>query len=459
MINKKKIAAFVPIKLNSRRLPNKNFLNLGNRPLAHYIFDTLHQIEELDSVYCYTSQSQIIKLLPDKTKLLPRPANLDGDDVSGNQLFDYAIQKLSNYDVIVLCHPTGPFVEAESLKQGIHAVISDDYDCAIAVEKLRTYAWFNGKPLNYEPNKMAQTQDLQPVFAETSGFYIFEREKYKKTKSRVGEKPAFIEVNRREAVDIDYPSDFAFAEHMLGYDEKEKALSFDRFFVDIVKEKAIHGKIRHYSFDLDGVIIDSIEVMEKSWCAVGGEYNLEIGFDEYKKHIGRPLHDILKMIGVPDTKIDSVAKSYSAQTRLHKDAIKSYPEVVEAIKVLKKDGYLISIVTSKPRERAEEIVEGLFGKDSGIVLVSPEDLPSKRGKPAPDPILLACCLNGCDPQETIYIGDMDVDKRAAKRAAVHFVHASWGYEELPELDEVWFGDAKSLCQYLYEISNAQSKEV
>lgn len=454
MINKKKIAAFVPIKLNSRRLPNKNFLNLGNRPLAHYIFDTLHEIDELDSVYCYTSQSQIIKLLPNNTKLLPRPASLDGDEVSGNQLFDYAIQKLSDYDVIVLCHPTGPFVEAESLTKGIHAVVSSEYDCAIAVEKLRTYAWFNGKPLNYDPSKMAQTQDLQPVFAETSGFYVFEREKYKETKSRIGEKPAFIEVNRREAVDIDYPSDFAFAEHMLGFDEKEKVLSFDRFFVDIVKEKAIHGKIRHYSFDLDGVIIDSIEVMDKSWRAVCEEHQLDISFDEYKKHIGRPLHDILKIIGVPDGKITDVAKSYTYQTRQNQDAIKTYPEVVEAIKVLNKDGYRVSVVTSKPRARAEEIIERLFGSESGIILVSPEDLPSKRGKPAPDPILLACCLNGCDPQETIYIGDMDVDKIAAKRAAVHFVHASWGYEELPELDEVWFGDAKSLCQYLYEISNS-----
>ncbi len=43
-----KVSAFVPLKLNSRRLPNKNFLRLGDYPLAYHIFETLSKVDGID---------------------------------------------------------------------------------------------------------------------------------------------------------------------------------------------------------------------------------------------------------------------------------------------------------------------------------------------------------------------------------------------------------------------------
>jgi phosphoglycolate phosphatase-like HAD superfamily hydrolase len=50
-----------------------------------------------------------------------------------------------------------------------------------------------------------------------------------------------------------------------------------------------------------------------------------------------------------------------------------------------------------------------------------------RGKPAPDPILLALTDLGVDPADAVYVGDMPVDQEAAHRAGVPYVHAGWGY--------------------------------
>jgi len=68
-----KIAALIPVKLSSRRLPNKNFLFLGDKPLLSYIFETVHGIDLIDSVYCYTSRPQILDFVPRGTKLLQDP--------------------------------------------------------------------------------------------------------------------------------------------------------------------------------------------------------------------------------------------------------------------------------------------------------------------------------------------------------------------------------------------------
>ena len=50
-----------------------------------------------------------------------------------------------------------------------------------------------------------------------------------------------------------------------------------------------------------------------------------------------------------------------------------------------------------------------------------------KGKPAPDHILYAMSELNINASDTLYIGDMDVDYEAAKRAHVNYAHALWGY--------------------------------
>ena len=82
------------------------------------------------------------------------------------------------------------------------------------------------------------------------------------------------------------------------------------------------------------------------------------------------------------------------------------------------------------------------------IVVSPEDIPSGRGKPHPDPLLYACIQMGVDPFNSIYIGDMDVDKLAAERAGFHFVYANWGYGDLKKVQDVWFDNMFDLADYI-----------
>lgn len=448
-----KIAALVPVKLNSRRLPNKNFLMLGTRPLAHYIFETLLSIEKISSVYCYTSQMQMLSLLPQAIKLLPRPSRLDQDHISGNELFDYAISKLQEYDIIVLCHPTGPYIGKSSILKGIDAVLTGKFDSAISVKKHMTYSWFEGKTLNYNPTEMKQTQDLQPVYTETSGFYVFTRDSYLVNGSRVGKTPCLIEVSNRESVDIDTPEDFVYAEHLLNFEETNANVSFDRFFVDILDRRSVaHGNIQHISFDLDGVIIDSLPTMQKAWEAVCSQFELNIPFDHFKLHVGRPFLDILSILGINASIAPGVMDCYIRMTEQYNDLTVVHQDLVDLIEQLSIGPIKVSVVTSKPRLRAQKIIQTIFDNSSDVLLITPEDLPSKRGKPCPDPLLLACCLLGCDPSETLYVGDMEVDKVAAQRAGAHFVHACWGYQVLPKLDQVWFSSCQDLCSYIKDVT-------
>jgi len=51
-----KTVAIVPMKLNNRRLPQKNTKAFTNgKPLCHYILSTLLTVDGIDEVYVYCS--------------------------------------------------------------------------------------------------------------------------------------------------------------------------------------------------------------------------------------------------------------------------------------------------------------------------------------------------------------------------------------------------------------------
>ena len=65
-----KIAAFVPIRLNSKRVVGKNLKMLGGKPLMQYILETLVKVNNIDEVYVYCSSEEVIPYLPQGVKFL-----------------------------------------------------------------------------------------------------------------------------------------------------------------------------------------------------------------------------------------------------------------------------------------------------------------------------------------------------------------------------------------------------
>ena len=65
--------------------------------------------------------------------------------------------------------------------------------------------------MNYNPEKIPRTQDLSPLFVETTGMYIFTKDVIVNLRRRVGDKPYLLEVDKIEATDINNPIDFEIA--------------------------------------------------------------------------------------------------------------------------------------------------------------------------------------------------------------------------------------------------------
>ena len=209
-----KTVAFVPIRLNSKRVVGKNLKMLGGKPLMCYILDTLANIKKIDEVYVYCSQESIKEYLPAGVKFLKRPEYLDRDETLGKEIYE-EFTKTIDADIYILAHTTSPFMKQETVENALDKIVNDGYDSAFSCEKIQTFTWYDGKPLNYDLKEIPRTQTIEPVYVETSAFFMFKRDIWKVHKQRIGFKPYMAQVDKIEGVDIDWPEDFDFAEKII----------------------------------------------------------------------------------------------------------------------------------------------------------------------------------------------------------------------------------------------------
>lgn len=207
-----KIAAFVPMKLNNERLPGKNTKTFSDgQPLYRSILGSLAAVPTVDDIYVFCSDPSIAAELPDGVRFLRRSESLDQSTTKINEVM-LAFAQSVVADIYVLAHATAPFLAAASIERMVAAVRSGDYDSALSVVKLQEFLWREGRPFNYDTSSIPRTQDLEPLFVETTGAYVYTRDLLIEEGRRVGHSPALIEVSKIEAIDINEAIDFAIAD-------------------------------------------------------------------------------------------------------------------------------------------------------------------------------------------------------------------------------------------------------
>ena len=206
-----KTVGLVVIRLNSKRLPQKNIKPLGGKPMCWHVINTLLQAREIDDVYVYCSDPAIVGYMPRGAIFLQRDKWLDGDEIKVKDIYGAFIKEVDANVYVAAC-TTSPFLKPVTVSAGISQIKAGGHDSAFTVKRAQTFAWYQGKPLNYDPRDVPRTQDIEPVFVETSGFFAFKKEVWTAHGRRIGFTPYMCEVDDIEAIDIDTPEDFEFAE-------------------------------------------------------------------------------------------------------------------------------------------------------------------------------------------------------------------------------------------------------
>ena len=174
-------------------------------------------------------------------------------------------------------------------------------------------------------------------------------------------------------------------------------------------------------FDLDGVLINSLNNMKFALNQTSKQLNISLNFETYKKYLGLPFKDIMKKMKIKkDIKI--IKKNYEIFSKKKIKNIKIKKADLNELISLKKKCYL-AIFTSKSKKRTYKIIK----KDKLFDCIITADDVSK-GKPNPEGLKKILKKLNINKKESLYVGDSLYDYKASKSAKIKYVHASWGYD-------------------------------
>lgn len=218
------MTALLPMKGHSERVTGKNFRPIAGKPLYRWMLDRLLSIESINRVVINTDVKQ--KLVDDgiaeseKLLIRERKPEICGDDVSMNLIIRDDIDAVQS-DVYLMTHTTNPLLSSATIINAIEmfekALVEGSADSLFSVNCFRSRFYdAEARPVNHDPGKLVKTQDLDPLFEENSCLYLFTRESFYRTNSRIGASPMMFVTPKKESVDIDDMEDFEMAGILLG---------------------------------------------------------------------------------------------------------------------------------------------------------------------------------------------------------------------------------------------------
>ena len=179
-------------------------------------------------------------------------------------------------------------------------------------------------------------------------------------------------------------------------------------------------------FDLDGTLIDTIElILSSARHAFEGWPRATPTDDEWVRGIGTPLVTQLRPFAETEEEVALLLDRYRAYQHVHHDSLtRCYDHVPAEVARLSGRGHPLAVVTSKASAIANRSLAHV-GLDRFFDAVIGYD-DTERHKPHPEPILAGLGRLGVSSSRAVYVGDSPFDIRAAKAAGIHAVAVTWG---------------------------------
>ncbi len=186
------------------------------------------------------------------------------------------------------------------------------------------------------------------------------------------------------------------------------------------------GGFGAYLFDLDGTLIDSIDLILRAYRHTA-ERHLSISPPDsvWREGLGTPLRQQLSAVSEDPELIEAMVVTYREyHFAHHEESVKPYPDVVDVLESLTGRGARLAVVTSKLRTGAERglVATGLM--EFFHTIVSADEV--SRAKPHPEPVIAALARLGMGAGDAVFIGDSPHDIAAGREAGVTTAGVLWG---------------------------------
>ena len=190
-------------------------------------------------------------------------------------------------------------------------------------------------------------------------------------------------------------------------------------------------------FDLDGTLLNTIDDLANAGnhvCRLHGWPTHSV--DEFKRMVGNGIPKLVERFAPEGTGapvLEQALGEFMAWYGVHKaDQTAPYPGMLQAVRRLKEAGVSIAVLSNKADEMAGPVVEGYYPQIFPLVQGALTGIPTK-----PDPTLLHRLMErmGASQENTLFVGDSNVDIQTAKNGGLTSCGVLWGFRSRQELEQ------------------------
>lgn len=209
-------------------------------------------------------------------------------------------------------------------------------------------------------------------------------------------------------------------------------------------------------FDMDGTICNTIDDLADAtnFAMQTLGYPLHT-VEQYKYFVGNGIPKLIYRALPEDKRSDEdIAEAKELMLSYYRvhfaDKTKPYDGITELLTRIKEKGIHITVCTNKAHHMAIEVANKLFDRMLEVVIGQSDDRPLK-----PDPFSPKEIMNkyGVTPDETVFIGDSDVDMQTAVNSGTHSIGVTWGFRTAEELKQNGAGHIADTPSEIIDIIN------
>ena len=184
-------------------------------------------------------------------------------------------------------------------------------------------------------------------------------------------------------------------------------------------------------FDLDGTLLDTLDDLAAAVNAGLVSCGLPTRTrEEVRAFVGNGVVRLMKLaVGDRQECLENALAVFRTYYKAHcKDKTAAYDGIAELLAQLKKMPVKTAVLSNKIDEAVKELVQEYF-PDVFFTSQGENEAAGIRKKPAPDALYEIMRQAGVGKEETVYIGDSEVDIQTAANGGVDCVSVTWGFKD------------------------------
>jgi len=227
---KRPVLALIPAREGSKGLPNKNFLNVNDKPLISFTIQAAIGCHAIDEIFVSTDDLRILNYCENyPVQCIKRPAIFSSDSSTANDVVHHFLSNLENSvkelnPIIVYLQPTSPLRTQTHIMQAIKTFKEGDKESLVSVVELEKSPFKSftinefGELTSLFDEKFSNLsrQFLPKTFMPNGAIYIFSLHSFVRRKGFPSNGGIPFVMSKEDSLDIDTQDDFNFLINLLG---------------------------------------------------------------------------------------------------------------------------------------------------------------------------------------------------------------------------------------------------